>query len=990
MFNRLTHAGVAFAITVVIYQVYVLLAVPLLEPNLPAHRIDFAQLDPAAGAPPVATHKHRELLAAYFPADHWTLQKPPKSFDNGQAMILVDDYQPREDGQIRVQKCVLLFFPHDRVMGEAPPRDTVVLEAPHGAVLQLDEGFQAGLKGVGRLQWARLVGDIVVRSDMQEAGSQDDLLLKTRDLYMNQDLIRTDAEVDMRLGPHWGRGKVLEIRLVAIERGQSSNAGPDIGGIDSLEIVQDVAAELAIGETTLLGDNTQETPPVEVRSQGRFRFDFSTNVASFVDQVRLEQVYSNGARNHLLCEELNLYMATSDEYAPQEAITYPTTSLAGRARTLSQLLPGTVEAHGTDLKPVELTVETHAASARCGLLRLELGPQRVTFSSQDEIELKYKGHEIHAPLVQYQAPPKDSNHRIGTLLAAGNGWLKSASNSPQQVELRWTDGINLRHIKGKPVLTVRGRPRLTAVGGRMWADELEMVLRERAADGSEEELLPADIAPERMTARGHVDIDSAQLSGKINRLKIDVQYLPINLVLGSPTEGTASRALLASGANGSERAYRIDGDTLDIGVIVRNSQPQISSLDVRGELEFREESVRSTGVQPFVASGQELQVRNAETPAAKISLRGQPATITAAGMAIEAVELQVNRGTSAANIDAPGQLLIPIQRDLQGQLLAQPESLEVTWRGGMSLENDRVIFRGNVVARTSTGQLNTERLVVVLSSPIHFDGTTQASQTQLTQLECWEGVAAQFVQRDAVGITSIHKLTLDSLRANQVTGEIAGNGPGWLESVHLSTGQMPGAPATPFADVTPLTNFTAVAANTAPQRLRFLRVEFFRGVEGNLNKRRISVIGDIKTVYGPVDSWEQTLPTQLQGSPAPDTVYIECQRLQVAQSPAAARLQNAPRTGSVELQAEGDVIIEGLAGNKGTFTARAHIAKYDQQKAMFYFQGDGVRPAMLTRQEYPGAPFDEQSFNSFEYNQSTNDWKAIGVGRGQINSFPGK
>ncbi|QEG33618.1 hypothetical protein [Bythopirellula goksoeyrii] len=989
MLTRLTHAGVAFATTVVIYQIYVLLAVPLLEPNRPANATELSEIDPTGGKPRVPFHKHREMLATYFPPDHWTLQEPPKSFDNGQAMILVDDYHPSEDGQVRVQKCVLLFFPHERVLGEDPPRDAVILEAPHGAVLQLDEGFHAGFKGVGRMQWARLEGDIVVRSDMQEPGSQDDLILKTRDLKMNQDLIHTDAEVEMRLGPHWGRGRVLEIRLVAIERGFSSAAGPAIGGIDTLEIVHDVSAELAIGETALLRDKTQEAPPVQVSSNGRFKFDFSTNVASFVDQVRLEQKYSNGARNRLNCEELNLYMATQDETVALGVANYSSTTLAGRARTLTKLLPGTVEAHGTDLKPVELTAETHSASARCGLLRLELGPQRVTFSSQDEIELKYEGSEIHAPLVQYQMPPKDSGHRIGTLLAAGNGWFKTAPSSPHRVELRWTDGINLRHIQGKPVLTVRGRPRLSAVGGRLWADELEMVLRERVADGTEDDLLPADIAPERMTASGHVDIDSSQLSGKINKMKIDVQYLPIDLKLGSASEGGTSNPLLVGGANGSERAYRIDGDTLDVGVIVRDAQPQISSLDVRGDLEFREESNHSTAAQPMVVRGKELQIRNAETPEAKISLRGEPATINAAGMSIEAVELQVNRGTSAANIDAPGQLQIPIQRDLQGQLLAQPESLQVTWRGGMNLENDRVTFHGNVIARTSTGQLNTERLVVVLSSPIQFDGTSQASQTQLTQLECWEGVSAQFVQRDAAGITSIHKMKLESIRANQVTGEIAGIGPGLIESVHLTTGQMPGAPATPFADVTPSANFAAVATGSTPQRLRYLRVEFLRGVEGNLNKRIVSVVGDVRTVYGPVDSWEQTLPTQLQGSPAPDTVYIECQRLQVAQSP-AARLQRDPRVGSVELMAEGDVIIEGLAGGQGTFTARAHRAKYDQQKTKFFLEGNGVRPAMLIRQKFIGAPYDEQSFKSLEYNQTTDEWKATGVGRGQFSGFPSK
>ena len=778
------------------------------------------------------------------------------------------------------------------------------------------------------MQWAKLLGDIIVRSDMQEPGPQDDLLVKTRDLYMNQDLIRTPEEVEMRLGPHWGRGKELEIRLVAIERGESSTTGPDIGGIDTLEIVQNVAAQLAIDQTTLLGEKTrsQETPPIEIRSEGRFKFEFSTNVVSFVDKVRLEQVFSNGQKNRLLCDALNLYLASATDTVLNVPTDRASTSLAGRARTLTTLMPGTIEAHGTDLTPVELSVETHAATARCGLLRVELESQRVTFSSQEEVELTYQGTEVHAPLVQYQAPAEESGHRIGTLLAAGNGWLKTAANAPQQFELRWTDGVNLRHFQGKPVLTVRGRPRMILAGRRLWADDLELVLRERAVNGTENDLLPADIVPERMTAQGHVDIDSAQLSGKVNELKVDVQYLPSGLVLGDAAgnNGQATSALLTRGGAGGARSYRIDGDTLNIGVMVREGEPQVSSLDVRGELEFREDSTSRVGAQPLIVHGNELQIRNAETTSARISLRGQPATINAAGMSIQAVELQVNRGTSAADIDAPGKLSIPIQRDLQGQLLAQPEQLEITWRGGMNLENDRVTFRGNVEAHTANGQLNTERLVAVLSDAIHFDGTTQASQTQLTQLECWEGVAARFVQRDTTGITSINKMTLDSIRANQVTGEVAGNGPGWMESVHLSTGQMPGGPAASFADVTPTTNFTSVAVKNPDQRLRYLRVEFIRGLKGDLNQRRMSVLGDVKCVYGPVDSWEQTLPTQIQGTPAPGTVYIECQQLEVAESP-TARLQRDSRSGAIELKAEEKVIIEGQSGDHGTFTCAVRL-----------------------------------------------------------------
>ena len=1005
MLTRLTHAAVAFAVMVVLYQAYVLLAVPFIEPPQP-HIMPGIRGDSIADYTPA--HKHRELLAAYFPANHWSLAAPPKSFDNGQAMIVLDDYQPKDDGEVRVNKCAVLFFPSERVPGEDPPRDAVILEAPHGAVIQLDEGFRAGFSGIGRLQWAKLLGDIIVRSDMREPGPQDDLLLKTRDLYMNQDLIRTEAEVEMRLGEHWGKGKIMEIRLVAIERGQTS-AGPDIGGIDSMEIVENVAAHLAVQSAGLFSAQTQseqaqseqndatankhpaELPPVNITCQGRFKFDFTSNLASFVDHVKLRQEYANGARNQLTCDALNLYLAGDRETVPA-IVDDPAkqTSIAGRTRAVSALHAGTIEAHGTELTPVVLSSDTHGAKAKCGLMRIELGPQRVTFSASDEISLSYQGNEIHAPLVQYQAPPKESGYRVGTMLAAGNGWLKAltgANPGQQPFELRWTEGMELRRVDGRPLLSVRGRPRLTMAGGRLWADSMEMNLRERATDGSEEQLLPADVVPERMAATGHVDIQSSQLSGKLKSLTIDVDYLPADSTAGSSmaANSPAGGPALLGGGVANARSYTVDGDTLQAVVSVRDGNMAVRDLDARGDLLFRETAVGAADTQPLVVRGRELTVRKADTPAAEISLKGSPASITAQGMSINTVEIQVNRGTSGALINSPGQLQIPLNRGLMGEPLSNPEVLEINWQGGMNLANDRVTFEGDVVARTSAGQLNTNRLVAVLSQAIRFDGTTNRDQIQLTQIECQEGAAAQFVQRDSLGTTSVHKMFLQEISANQFSGEIKGTGPGWLESVHLSTSE-PTAPA--FADVTPHTDFTTVAANRPAQHLRFLKIEFTKGVAGSLleSNRHVAVLGNVHAVYGPVDSWEQKLQVIPNGGLAPDTVYIESQRLEVAQSP-TSRLNPTSRFGSAELMAEERVTIEGSAGKAGAFFINAHRAKYDQQKAKFMVEGDGVVPAKLTREKFPGGPRDEQSFNSFEYFQNTGEWKATGVGSGQINNL---
>jgi hypothetical protein len=519
-------------------------------------------------------------------------------------------------------------------------------------------------------------------------------------------------------------------------------------------------------------------------------------------------------------------------------------------------------------------------------------------------------------------------------------------------------------------------------GGRLWANELQLDLRERAADGSEDALLPEDIVPERMLAIGQVDIQSAELRGKVNQLAIDVAYLPADGAVNAGAAGSNS-SLLTGGAGGG-RAYNINGETLAVEVAVRGGRTAVRSLDVRGDLQFQETSLHAGTTQPMIVRGNELIVRKADTPAAEISLKGQPATITAQGMSIQAVELRLNRGTSGALINAPGQLQLPVTRDLAGNLLAQPETLDITWQGGMNLENTAITFQGNVEARITGGELRTNRLVAVLSQPIQFDGSTQRDQTQLAQIECWEGVAAQFVQRDQMGVTSVNKINLKSILANQITGKIDGVGPGRLESVHLSTSTKSLIPQQ-NQDVVPGANFAQVNAVQPSQNLRYLRIDFNRGVEGNLLQGRVGVVGKVHAVYGPVDAWEQTLALIPQGTPAPQNIYIESEKLEVAKSP-NARLNPQTRLAAVELTAETNVVIEGSAGKEGTFTARAHRAKYDQEKSRFMLEGDGVRPAELSREKFPGGPLDTQSFNSLIYFPETDEWQATGVGRGLIST----
>src|SRR4029079_2536003 len=186
-------------------------------------------------------------------------------------------------------------------------------------------------------------------------------------------------------------------------------------------------------------------------------------------------------------------------------------------------------------------------------------------------------------------------------------------------------------------------------------------------------------------------------------------------------------------------------------------------------------------------------------------------------------------------------------------------------------------------------------------------------------------------------------IDVQSLQVNQITGAITGDGPGRIDSVHLSRGaeeliKTPGA-------ATMISTTTRPGADDAPA-LRHLGVQFSRNIEGNIHNASVNLYGDVKTVYGPAKDWGDRLTMDPGGRPGPHTLWITCDQLGVTRSPlAAVALPAGPNgakkpLGQVELLARTNVVIEGEDPQRGAFTMRGNQATYDQSKTMFVLQGD--------------------------------------------------
>ena len=87
MLQRFLRSVVTFASVIVAYQVYVLMAVPLLEPQI-AVRQSAASTAAERTQAGKSVGKHQRFLSAYFPADHWTQLRPPIVLERGPGMLV--------------------------------------------------------------------------------------------------------------------------------------------------------------------------------------------------------------------------------------------------------------------------------------------------------------------------------------------------------------------------------------------------------------------------------------------------------------------------------------------------------------------------------------------------------------------------------------------------------------------------------------------------------------------------------------------------------------------------------------------------------------------------------------------------------------------------------------------------------------------------------------------------------------------------------------
>jgi hypothetical protein len=598
MFPRLKRTAAIAAVSLVSFLAYHVVAVPLIEPAFPdTVIIETLPIEP----------QNPKSLVSYFPPGSWPLDNPIV-LESDRSKLLFKEYHNLENGRVKLFPCAILFFPNGETSSDVPPR-VIVLEAPQGALLQFDGPVDLQRAKFGQLLGGNMAGPITIHGTPSRPGANDELFADTRgDLQMTPEKITTDALVNFRFGPNVGHGRQMEIHLLPSNRPTGKQRGPNIGALQSIELLHDVEMRLVPGSAGMMPLDGQRSgqkstavatrpvasapqPPVDIRCQGPFKFDLLQYVATFQNQVSVIRAIHDGPSDQMSCDWLSVYFAlkkrTTGAVGETPAAAGAAPATAGTGQKSSNLEPRRIEARG---HPVIVRAESNGVFARAEHLDYDIVSGEIALDDPQEMILRQFANEIHARSLVYR--PGEPG-RLGRLQAIGPGWLRAvppqagekgiaaglpsaalpaavgftqlglpvaANHRPLQnpqsfFEARWTDELKMRPFEGNHVVSLKGDARAGMTGqGELAADEIYLWLKEIPPP----EKLPGEnpvtaatpatprwqVVADKLLAKPHVRINSPQLSGSTSQLEAWFDQAPP----GDPAFGLGTPASAFAGA----------------------------------------------------------------------------------------------------------------------------------------------------------------------------------------------------------------------------------------------------------------------------------------------------------------------------------------------------------------------------------------------------------------------------------------------------------
>ncbi|QGJ70979.1 Hypothetical protein PBC10988_26820 [Planctomycetales bacterium 10988] len=555
MKTSLYYSLLSFPMVAVTYGAYFLLVVPWIEPPEPSLRRAENSTDLTDAVPvEVFQQSQNKMLQPFFGPNEWEVTNRAKIFQSSQGFLILQNYKPLPDGTMRIWPCSLVYLPNaEEEQDPNAPAEAIVLQAPEGAILQFDEPIDLQKGEVGKPQGGQLIGPVTIRQD--SADDEKDLAISTWNLELEGSHIRTEKEVQFRLGPHRGQGVGLEIELVPGEEGDATS----FEGLRTLQLHREVVMHFTLPDDVLknkaggkgtqplqAGPIPQIRPSMEVQSEGPFRFDMEKQLATFEEKVVIYRHFPYGTSDWMICQDLEIFFQPKpeeeDSATPIEATT-PAEKKALPALELKKLI-----ARGYPVKMVSEQEDTEvvcevfewdeqtrwlrltANSTPVGNPQLSMRPDKAL----SQISVRQKGQRIQAVELHVQLDEEGELLRADAL---GPGYLQ-ARDEKRNMEAHWQRLLEFRPNGNLRKFSLIGKARvISEQSGRIHAEVIRAWMEPEPKSEAEK---PAKKEPfpnqptgksslamkiQHIEAERQVDISSPTLQGTMDWLEVSFVHL---------------------------------------------------------------------------------------------------------------------------------------------------------------------------------------------------------------------------------------------------------------------------------------------------------------------------------------------------------------------------------------------------------------------------------------------------------------------------------
>lgn len=938
------QGGIVFVVMVSIATVYQMTVVPWMEPTI-------ATTGGTADHIPTADFldQQKQNLAHFFPTSSWQLG-PTKVLESNNIMLLMKDIKQDGENRLRLEPLTIIAFATE----EEPEKWTkpvVVLNA-ESAVLQFSELNLAFAK-FGELVGGQLKGTVTINRKSID-GQHDPLDILTSEVLLASNRIETRKDVQFRMGKHQGSGSHL---IAQFEEGpkQQRSKGPNISGLSVLELVQVHRILLSTEGRGLLGDAAEipgqrettnkmyASAPVEITCRGPFQFDGVNHVATFRDQVKVRRLVASGVPDQLHADILEVHFQDDKANPPHEPVDEAPSEKEGMQKLKIQRLVAVGN-------PFELNAPSVSATAEGWQLIYDLIQKRIEVVGRPSAVLTKNQYRVESPRLQYELGENASH--LGRVWSAGPGQFigNMNQNNPQEVSrLSWQEEFRVEPQNGEYAIKIDGGATVSMDGkGQVDGDQLYVYLQDVTPPGEKKQKL----FPHRLHGIGHISIDSPQLVGRTNEIKTWFEFDPPEPVNGNepgklpPAAGNStpgpSRQVAVSTPQGdiaeeeNPTRFRLSGELIQLVVRHDGRKSHLENATISGQVQLAEIPERDQMVDPFMVRGNVVQLLHASDENAEIYVTGlnnQPAVISGRGLQLFSGQVRVNQRQGRVWTEGPGELIFPLDRDLQGRKLAVPEYYNVTWQGSLEAQHDQITFNRVVKIVGRQSQLKTAKLAITLNQPISFTDSKSNRELSARRVECSGGVELYNRSLENGVVKAVNQFDGKTLSIDQITGDIHAQGPGTAKTVMLGklSGDIPGQPKP--------TN------RPDEESLTFVRVNFVSHMSGNVHRKEITFHKVDQAIYGPVNNWEQQLDPKNPAAMNPSDVSLRCDQLTIVQLPESSEI------GGTEILAQGNSEVQGKMYN-----AWADRISYSTAKEMLTISGNGRNAAQLSHQQRIGGP----------------------------------